>query len=207
MSIISWTTKLLPRLTGAVRAHVEEEVVQTIYNFCRESTAWRDMVYGLPLVADDREVVVPIGNGSQASVAGILRVYNNGRQLTHFSHAPWETSGQPTGWTTKPGDPAVIILNVLPSESHAEALDVFAYLQPVNPTAYMPPIILNDFWEFVFDGALGRMYSLPDRPYSNPTMAQYHLKRYRQGTRTARDQAARGFTGNAQNWVFPSFGR
>lgn len=208
MSITTWKDLMLPRLPGALSNVVEGEITQTVYNFCRESTAWRDMIYAVDIDINDREVELTYGDGTEANVSGVLRVYYSNKQLSQYSHAPWETSSSaPMGFTSKPDDPSVIVLSTIPSTAITGALDAYVYLEPVNPTDALPSVILNEFWEIVFDGALGRMYSHPEKPYTNPTLAQYHLRRYRNGTRRARDQANRGFTGNAQNWVFPSFGR
>lgn len=208
MSIATWRNEILPRLSGATDAMVQEEIKRTITNFCRESTAWRDMIYALNVDINDREVELQVADGTRALVIGVLRVYRSSGQISQLSHAPSENaSSTPMGFTVRPDNPSVIVLSTIPTESLVGELDAYVYCEPVDSTTYLPPVILRDFWEHIFDGALGRMYSHPSRPYSDPPMAQYHLKRYRQGTRIARAQANRGFTGNAQNWTFPSFGR
>lgn len=209
MAITSWTNLLLPRLPGANKDLVEAELVKVIENFCRESTAWREMLYGFDITAGDREVTVIDGDGSEREVIQILRVYYDRQRLTPYSHTPWETStNTPLGWTTKSNAPSVINLSTIPSESLTSAIDVWAALRPINPVTLNDMTILtNDFWEVIFDGVLGRMFTQKDKPYSSTTDALYHLQRYRNGTRKARDIANRGFTGNAQNWTFPSFGR
>jgi len=210
MAITSWTNLLLPRLPGASKTLVEAEIVKTIENFCRDSTAWRDTLYGFDVTAGQREISVIVDDGSQLKVVGLLRVYYNQKQLTQYSHTPWETStNYPSGWTTKPGDPSTIMLSTIPIVTDANSIDVLAYLRPVDPVNITVDMTLltEDFWEIIFDGVMGRMLSQNDKPYSNATSAAYHLSRYRHGTRKARDMANRGFTGNAQNWVFPKFGR
>jgi hypothetical protein len=207
VSIETWTNLILPRLSGAMKPVLEAEITQTVKNFCRESTAWRDVIYALDIQADQREVQLQWGDGTQGKVLGALRLYSGGRQITPFSHAPWESrTTLPAGWTSSPSDPSVIVLATIPSEDWQAQLDAYVYLEPVNPSEYVPPVLLDSFWEIIFDGAVGRMYGQPNKPYSDPTLAQYHLRRYRNGTVIARDKATRGFTGNAQNWTFPPFG-
>jgi len=207
VSVETWVNLLTPRLPGALDHVLEAEVVQTIKNFCRESSAWRDMIYGLDVQPNEREITLQWGNGSQGTVLGVLRLYSGGNQISQLSHAPWESSARLTlAWTSNPSDPSIIVLAEIPTEELLEQLDAYVYLEPVNPTLYVPPTLLSDFWEIIFDGSVGRMYSHPNKPYSDPILAQYHWRRYRTGTILARDKASRGFTGNAQNWVFPRFG-
>lgn len=209
--ISSWVNMLLPRLPGASKTLVEEEVKRTIDNFCRESTAWREMLYGFNITAGDREIPVVYDDGTEIEVVQLLRVYYSRQQLTPYSHAPFETStNTPTGWTTKAGDPSTIVLTTIPTVSIADAIDVWVSLAPVNPASLADTsmnVLVTDFWEVIFDGTLGRMFSQENKPYSNKADSLYHLTRYRNGTRKARDMGNRGFTGNAQNWTFPKFGR
>jgi hypothetical protein len=210
MAITKWTNLLLPRLPGASEALVNAETIQVIDNFCRESTAWRDMLYGFDISQNDRDVPITIGDGSQRVVVGILRVYFDQRQLTQYSHVPFEsTSSYPSGWSTKPSDPSIVSLSAIPNKEHLGNLDAYVYQAPVDPVNITDDMTLltEDFFEFIFDGILGRFMSMPQKPYSDQRLATYHLSRYRDGVRKARSMANRGFTGNAQNWVFPTFGR
>lgn len=208
MAISSWVNMILPRLPGAAKPLVEEEVKRTIDNFCRESVAWREMLYGFNIDSGDREVPIFSGDGSTLSVVQILRVYYERHQLTPYSHAPWEVStNTPTGWTTKTDDPSVVVLSSIPTQNIAGAIDAWVAVAPIDPVNTSMNLLQNHFWETIFDGSLGRMYAQDNKPYSSTADSLYHLTRYRNGTRRARDMANRGFTGNAQNWVFPSFGR
>lgn len=210
MAITKWTNLLIPRLPGASEALIDAETTQVIDNFCRESTAWREMLYGFDITANDREVPIVVADGSQRAVVGILRVYFDQKQLTQYSHVPWETtSSYPSGWSTKPSDPSVVNLSTIPTQDHVGNLDAYVYIAPVDPVNITDDFTLltEDFFEFIYDGILGRFYSMPNKPYSDTRLGTYHLSRYRDGVRKARSMANRGFTGNAQNWVFPSYGR
>lgn len=209
MAISSWVNMILPRVPGASKALVEQEVTRTVENFCREATAWRQMVYGLHINEGDREVPILIDDGLTLEVIQIFRVYYERRQLTPYSHVPWEIStNSPTGWTAKSSDPSTIVLSTIPARELTDVLDAWVAVRPLNPvTNDNMPILTSTFWEYIFDGAVGRLYSQPAKPYTSDKLAQYHLARYNNGLRLGLDQANRGFTGNAQNWVFPGFGR
>lgn len=55
----------------------------------------------------------------------------------------------------------------------------------------------------ILDGATGRLFSQPGKPYTNPKMAQYHLRRFRNGISQARDMAQRQFTKAGNDFRFP----
>lgn len=208
MTIDVWVNKALPRLPNAAKALVEEEAKAVINDFCLESTAHRETLYGFNIIAGDRDVSLTVGDGTQTEVAGILRVYFDKKQLTQFSHAPWETATTyPTGFTTKPGDPATIQLTTFPITAHEGKIDAYVYLKPIDPTVYVAPLLIDYYSEIIFDGLLARMYMQPNKPYTNEKSSVYHLRRYLTGKQVAKDKANRGFTSNAQNWTFPSFGR
>ena len=208
MSIVTWRESLIPRLPGAITAYIDEEILRVIEQFCRESTAWRDTLYGFNITALNREIPIINGDGLSTTVLGILRVYYDQRQLTNYSHTPWETTTSvPTGWSTKSGDPSTVVLSTIPSQAHTGLIDTWVYQMPKTPLTSLPDVILGEFWEIIFDGVLGRMFAQPDKPYTDVLTGGYHMTRYRTGTVKARDQANRGFTATAQNWVFHSFGR
>ena len=208
MAIDSWTNLILPRLPGATKTLVEEEIKKTVDLFCRNSAAYRRMVYGYHVTAGDREVTLQIDDGTVDKVCQVLRIYYERRQLTQYSHVPWEISTDvPRGYTVKPQTTDVILLSTIPSRDLTDVLDAWVALVPLDIENNDNQLLEQDFFEAIFDGALGRMYAQNNKPYSDQKLGVYHLSRYRNELRKARDMANRGFTGNAQNWTFPSFGR
>lgn len=53
------------------------------------------------------------------------------------------------------------------------------------------------------NGVLGNMFIMPAKPWSNPQLATYHLKRFRQSMGYRKQEAARGFNYNTPTWRFP----
>ena len=203
-----WLELALSRLAGSLQAAVELELTGVIEEFCQRSTAWREMVYAMDVVAGNREVTPQVGDASEAAVLGVLRVYYNQVRLTEHSHEPFEVSSSVvTGYSLKGSHPRVIFLSSIPNENQTGVLDAWVYCTPVNPTEYCPPVLLSQYFWFIMNGLLARMYAHTDRPYSDPQMALQYQRAFTNDIKKARDMAGRGFTGNAQNWSFPSFGR
>ena len=56
------------------------------------------------------------------------------------------------------------------------------------------------------DGTLARLYGMPNKPWSNLGLAQYHLKRFRNEMAFRKQEAMRGFAYNVPTWRFPRSG-
>lgn len=66
------------------------------------------------------------------------------------------------------------------------------------------PVWMLRYWKDHFvSGILGRLFSIPDKPYTNSIQSQYHLRRFRAGMAQARDAARRQFTDAETPFTFP----
>jgi hypothetical protein len=111
------------------------------------------------------------------------------------------------GYTSKLGNPHKLVLATIPTTDLTDALDVWVYGEPNVLTGELPYIATDTYFEPVLYGAMGRMYGKSDKPWTDLAQAAFNLRKFRNLTTEARGRANRGYTGNAQNWVFPSFGR
>jgi hypothetical protein len=50
---------------------------------------------------------------------------------------------------------------------------------------------------------LGRLYGMPAKPWSNQTLAGYHMRRFRNMMGYHKQEADRGFNTDVQTWRFP----
>lgn len=77
---------------------------------------------------------------------------------------------------------------------------------PRSTGAMSIPVVFERMWyEPILDGTLGKLLSQQDKPWTNPTLAQYHGQRFRAGMATARDQAAKQFSNAEHSWSFPAW--
>lgn len=76
---------------------------------------------------------------------------------------------------------------------------------PVTREGYpdFPDWIMNKYGNDILDGLLGRMMSQLAKPYSSTTMAQYHLKNFKQAVNQAKVEATHQNVYRGQNWRFP----
>jgi hypothetical protein len=67
----------------------------------------------------------------------------------------------------------------------------------------MPDALFKKYFSPLLDGVLGRLMAQPNKSYSDAKMADYHLKRFRNGIAKARVEAQRANTSGAGSWRFP----
>lgn len=62
------------------------------------------------------------------------------------------------------------------------------------------------FYQDWYDGVLSRLYGMPAKPWSSPTLQLYHGKRFRQALAYRKQEANRGFTYGVPGFRFPKVG-
>lgn len=70
----------------------------------------------------------------------------------------------------------------------------------------VPDWMWDMYFENWLDGVLARLMSMPAKPWSNPTLAQYHGRRFRNAISFRKQEARRGFVYDVPAWQFPSGG-
>ena len=63
------------------------------------------------------------------------------------------------------------------------------------------------FFQDFLDGALGRLYAMPAKPWASPNQAVYHGKRFRNSMAYRKQEAIRGFAHSVPAWRFPRWTR
>jgi len=102
--------------------------------------------------------------------------------------------------------PGTIVLGYSPNQAETyTATVVKTVTDPTTRDDYpeFPEWILNKYMAVILDGLLGRMLSQVAKPYSSVQMAQYHMRRFTDGTSFAGVEADRQNVYRAQNWRFP----
>lgn len=78
--------------------------------------------------------------------------------------------------------------------------------KPTRLTTNLPAVLVDNWYETLKDGTLGRLYMQPAKPYSSKELALFHGTRFRDGLRLARDAARKFNAGpNPGTWQFPYF--
>jgi hypothetical protein len=75
----------------------------------------------------------------------------------------------------------------------------------VAVTDGIPQVFERMWYEDILDGTLFKLLSIQDKPWTNPTLAGYHGKKFRNSIAMARDMATRQFSNSETAWQFPAW--
>ena len=180
------------RLPGATDGVMQLEFMNTVQDFCVATNAWQDAtdVHLEPNV-NLYDLVPPDANGD---IKRIMYVED-----ADPSAPKWTANA----WMPAPG---VLQINFLPQAE--QDLIVYVALQPNELGCKqnfpgVPDWFWTDYTQAITDGLIGNMLVQPAKPYSNPQMGQFYLKRFIAGKSAARIQLDNGRRYGGQHWAFP----
>lgn len=202
----TWLRDILPRTPGAVRKVAARELVLAAREFFERSAAWRVVIGPKDLRAVKKRYTLSPYD-AYSDVVQILGVELEGCPLQLYTRQPalGRSADRPLGFWLE--SPDTVRLWPTPTVSVDEALTFAVALAPKLTVSHLPRMAQTHFYEALFDGVLGRMYAHPSKPYTDPTLAQYHLKRFRNAIGAYAGQAKQGFAPGAVSWRFPRFGK
>jgi hypothetical protein len=202
----TWLRDLLPRTPGALRKVVKREVVLAAREFFEQTAAWRVVVGPKNLVANKKRYYMSPYD-AYANVVQVFSVELNGSPLVPLLRRP--AGAEPTrDYPSRfyMDSPDTVRLWPYPQNSMTNALTFYVALAPKQTVTHLPAVALSHWYDAILDGALGRLFTHPAKPYSNPAAAEYHLKRFRSAIGRVSGQAKASAAG-ASSWAFPKFGK
>jgi hypothetical protein len=180
------------RLPGATDGVMQLEFTNVVQEFCVTTNAWVDATdVELQPNTNLYDLVPPDANGD---IKRIMYVENLDREAPAWT-AP--------AWMPVPG---VMQIGFVPQVK--QDIVVFVALQPnergcKQSIPGVPDWFYTDYTKQLTDGLIGSMLVQPAKPYSNPQMGQFYLKRFLSGMSTVRIQADNGRRYGGQHWAFP----
>lgn len=179
-----------PVAINALRSAAEE--------LCRETHVWQKKLdpvsvysgigdYGLPTPAYSR-IVSP------------LRIQFDGKDVTHKHEGEldlWDETWRdkvdttPSFWTME--SPETLRLVPKPNADRTDVLIAWASLEPAEDEVTLPGWF-HQYSRCLKDGALAEIKEIPNKPWSDPKMAQFHRRRFNVEVSKARYDVSRGFT-------------
>jgi hypothetical protein len=199
-----WLKDILPHTPGVVRSVAKREFNLAAREFFRKSGVWREVVESTYLdISDYTYRAVP--QDATSEIVQILSVEVNGLPIDRVVERPVgdRPDGTPTSWYPTGTD----TFEVWPTpDQYDDEILVRVILIPTEDTTTLPDFVATKYYDSLLDGTLGRLFAHPAKPYSNPTLGEYRLRRFRSAIGEARGEAMQGgFAG--QNWQYPRFGK
>ena len=205
-----WGQSIRARLPGADEGAWLQELQNAVEEFCIRSLC---MQIDLPITVAAGVADYPLNPVDAVPVPAVVDWPGVQALYVHYAEFSWDGRPHfPTDYrpkylypnaTSNPQtiyvvEPAVVGLFPVPgARLDGELFTVHTALVPKRPISHVPKMLADYYFEGVLDGAVGRMMGHSKRPYSDPRMAQYHMTRFRNAMRTAKDEALRRW-GNAE---------
>jgi hypothetical protein len=217
---------------GATDDLLKLEVFNAIDEFFRRTSAWRyeseiqlsteTQEYDLSLPVDS-ELVRMLGvtlNGVPVPPAGAQGTIQSafGVITPELTFADGDAQYDPDATDLAGGmftyaiyNPSYISVTSLPDEEQTKqplkavmALTIAkGCLEAECESWQLPDWTYAMFFQEWLDGTLGRLYQMPAKPWSEPTKAVYHHKRFRNGMAFRKQEAPKGFVYGSPGWHFP----
>lgn len=201
-----WLRDLLPYTPGCTAAVRRRALILACREFFEQSTAWRVVVGPKQLKADRKRYTLSPYD-AYADVVRVLSAEMNGHPLRRYDRRPAgrePDSDLPLGYYMD--GPDTVRFWPTSATTIPDSLTFYVALTPKQSVRLLPRVALTHFYDAIFDGAAGRLMAQPAKPYSNPTLATYHMKRFRNAIGQYAAEAKGGFAG-APSWTFPRFGK
>lgn len=208
LTVDLWMKPLLARIPGATEATVKCELQAAIHEFYYQSNAWREQI-GPYLIKSNHDLVWldPVDAYSKvvfmhsAWIQDPLRGRRDLRRLTKR-----DTSGK-TGYPIyyQSADPSVLRLSPIPDEDLGRVLWVDVTLTPLPDATRFPNIAASHHFEAILEGALGRIFNMPNKPWSDPVLGMTYMRSARRRAVQFRDVADRNYGFTDPGWRFPPF--
>lgn len=205
-----WLDDLRPQLPGAVepaiklatRTVINEFYLETgyVYNYPPFNTVIGQHTYRLADTADCVGDDCKLPNKS--AIAYLAAVQYDGVDMMIVASGEADTENAEPNYVWADIDPFSLVLNV----SASRVVEVKAKVSIVPHRAentILPESLGVQHYQTIIDGVLGHMYKQPSKPYSNASLAQYHLRRFRNGMQKARINTRKGFSTAGLPWGFP----
>lgn len=169
-----------------------QAIVDSAIAFCENSLAIREYLDTAVTTPGSPYVTLDIPTGCE--VARMMDVCVGGRLLAPLSFdtgeraAATNSQGLPRMYYVQrlDGDTRLVLL---PSATSAEKVTVTCATKPLRNATVVHDELFERWLDVIVDGALGRLYALPDQPFSDAAKAQQRAAQTFFGTSSARRES------------------
>lgn len=204
-SLDPWVKVVFGKVPGAVEGYIYDQVVLVLRDFFQRTKAWRTVEGPFIIPANDGKYQFNPYDGT-ANVSKILRVYANGTdlvpiQITKIQASIEGSSNVPLYYYVEPYD--TIVLSPVNNQAVTNVYADLALVPRIDCDNRIPYWIEDQFFEAILAGALFRLYSEPEKVYTNVNASEYWGKRYRSEITRARANSILNYKHGPAPWNFP----
>lgn len=152
---------------------MERHVIDATRSFCEATRCWR-ATDSIAITGDEEQILCV---DASATLFEIEQARFNERDLEPVSYTQVRRDDEGEPRLIAQVNPQAVILS-----PHGEAgtLTISMFLKPAQDAQSLPDFLFEQFGEFIAQGALATILSIPNLPYSNPGLAAYNAARFQQ---------------------------
>ena len=215
VNVDEWADELMTVVAGCTPASARQALKATLREFTVSSGAWVRQLDPIDIQAN--KATYYLDPQPDANILFILSINyvdpnspNSSARPLHPIQIPaagqWRDSpvAHPTAYAGDSEVPGKFTLFPPVNKDLPKCLRPYVALTLSEPWNGVVPMTFQRFhFDKILDGATGRLMGQPGKPYTNPKLAQYHLRRFRNGISQARDMARRQFITLDAEFTFP----
>lgn len=196
-----WADALLPVLPGASRTATKSSFLIAAKEFYKRTRAWRIAMPAISISEGVTDYVIDPVSGSARPVM-IEEAYFNGAVLG-IAHKPLRVlNNAPSkplrAWMR---DPRTVAIWPNPDMDYDDSLALVVSAYPTDPDA-LPDFADTHHFEGLESGTLARMYAQPGKPYSDPKLADLHMRKANVEVQRGKARVSHGNAGLGPVWSY-----
>ncbi len=188
MSAVKWNSffpYVAPEVFECPEITMEIAVRDSAIEFCRRTFVWQESLDQITTVKGVSTYDLEPAAGT--IVEQILDAICDGSRLTSAKTVDLPTNrdsfqGKPKSYSLMFGDQ----VRLYPIPDNKGTLNLTVALTPSSSSSGIDSTLFERYKEVIASGAKHRLLNLPNKSWSNPPLAQYHLTQYMRGIGEAR---------------------
>lgn len=177
----------------------EYAVKMTTIDFCNRTHWWKYTSDTIDLVADENTYQVEVPNGTEP--ISVVAAWYSDRPLWPMGFSTHQRF-QPVRPEARPGPPVVftnenpleLVLLPTPKDSEVGALVMMSAIRPKRSATAADKDMMERWYEAIMHGALARVYSIPNQPFTSRDLATDRAKLYAAQVTQAKIDANKALT-------------
>ena len=195
----SYLADVLPDVPGCPEAAAIIAIRNTVIDFCTKTRLWRETLAAVNVVATQSSYVMAPATPNTSIVTVLYGLLSDTPLNGPLSDddldvrgLQWQdqTADTPDSFTLP--NPDTVRLIGIPTVNIASALVARVALKPTQTANDAADFLFNDWHEGISHGAKSRLMAVPDKEWSNPAAALYHVGRYKSALTNGRAKALKG---------------
>lgn len=179
----------------------ERQLLRALRMFCEETRCWRVDI-SVSVVANTPKVLLTSLLPSGTELVDIIAVKNTDGGVPVEPRTYMWLNQNTTDWRSETNTAAswyvldgnnTIRFVPTPSATVTGRYYVRVAVKPLLTATVINDVVINKYDELIVHGALGRLYLIPRKPWTDANLAQYHEALFRNGWASARAEAADEF--------------